>query len=292
MNKYLIFRTDRIGDFFLALILINSIKQNDPNSHITIVSSNKNHEYIKTFNIIDNVVLLNHGLINKIKVFFILKKNKYKSIIVHDDKKRSKLISFFLNCKKKIVIQNQKYLSHIDIIYAILKKLNFSYNDKSLNFLDQRTKSLNDKEWIQLHFDEKWINNKYIDSYTKIEPSTDDLISFINSLSNKTGEKLIITTGILAPEKLIKINQIIQNDKIKIMLNLSFLELEKIICKSKLVISCHGAISHVTSALQTNQIDIIDKSYDYSRWSKHFRNYKYLYRENFTELSKKILDIL
>ena len=72
MNKYLIFRTDRIGDFFLALILINSIKQNDPNSHITIVSSNKNHEYIKTFNIIDNVVLLNHGLINKIKVFFIL----------------------------------------------------------------------------------------------------------------------------------------------------------------------------------------------------------------------------
>lgn len=292
MNKYLIFRTDRIGDFFLALILINSIKQNDPNSHITIVSSNKNHEYIKTFNIIDNVVLLNHGLINKIKVFFILKKNKYKSIIVHDDKKRSKLISFFLNCKKKIVIQNQKYLSHIDIIYTILKKLNFSYNDKSLNFLDQRTKSLNDKEWIQLHFDEKWINNKYIDSYTKIEPSTDDLISFINSLSNKTGEKLIITTGILAPEKLIKINQIIQNNKIKIMLNLSFLELEKIICKSKLVISCHGAISHVTSALQTNQIDIIDKSYDYSRWSKHFRNYKYLYRENFTELSKKILDIL
>lgn len=292
MNKYLIFRTDRIGDFFLALILINSIKQNDPNSHITIVSSNKNHEYIKTFNIIDNVVLLNHGLINKIKVFFILKKNKYKSIIVHDDKKRSKLISFFLNCKKKIIIQNQKYLSHIDIIYTILKKLNFSYNDKSLNFLDQRTKLLNDKEWIQLHFDEKWINNKYIDSYTKIEPSTDDLISFINSLSNKTGEKLIITTGILAPEKLIKINQIIQNDKIKIMFNLSFLELEKIICKSKLVISCHGAISHVTSALQTNQIDIIDKSYDYSRWSKHFRNYKYLFRENFTELSKKILDIL
>lgn len=292
MNKYLIFRTDRIGDFFLALILINSIKQNDPNSHITIVSSNKNHEYIKTFNIIDNVVLLNHGLINKIKVFFILKKNKYKSIIVHDDKKRSKLISFFLNCKKKIVIQNQKYLSHIDIIYTILKKLNFSYDDKSLNFLDQRTKPLNDKEWIQLHFDEKWINNKYIDSYSKIEPSTDDLISFINSLSNKTGEKLIITTGILAPEKLIKINQIIQNDKIKIMLNLSFLELEKIICKSKLVISCHGAISHLTSALQTNQIDIIDKSYDYSRWSKHFRNYKYLYRENFTELSKKILDIL
>ena len=292
MNKYLIFRTDRIGDFFLALILINSIKQNDPNSHITIVSSNKNHEYIKTFNIIDNVVLLNHGLINKIKVFFILKKNKYKSIIVHDDKKRSKLISFFLNCQKKIVIQNQKYLSHIDIIYTILKKLNFSYNDKSLNFLDQRTKSLNDKEWIQLHFDEKWINSKYIDSYTKIEPSTDDLISFISSLSNKTGEQLIITTGIIAPEKLIKINQIIQNDKIKIMFNLSFLELEKIICKSKLVISCHGAISHVTSALQTNQIDIIDKSYDYSRWSKHFRNYKYLYRENFTELSKKILDIL
>ena len=55
MNKYLIFRTDRIGDFLLTAILIKSIKRNDPGCNITIVSSEKNFKYINSFNIIDKV---------------------------------------------------------------------------------------------------------------------------------------------------------------------------------------------------------------------------------------------
>ena len=65
MNKYLIFRTDRIGDFHLSLILIKSIKRIDPSSSITIVSSDKNYEYIKSFKIVDQVILLKKALINK-----------------------------------------------------------------------------------------------------------------------------------------------------------------------------------------------------------------------------------
>ena len=42
MNKYLIFRTDRIGDFLLTAILIKSIKRNDPKSYIKIITSEKN----------------------------------------------------------------------------------------------------------------------------------------------------------------------------------------------------------------------------------------------------------
>ena len=41
MNKYIFFRTDRIGDFLLSAVLIKSVKRNDPNSHITLVSSKK-----------------------------------------------------------------------------------------------------------------------------------------------------------------------------------------------------------------------------------------------------------
>ena len=55
MNKYLIFRTDRIGDFLLTLILIKSIKRNDPDCNITLISSEKNLKYINSFNIIDKV---------------------------------------------------------------------------------------------------------------------------------------------------------------------------------------------------------------------------------------------
>ena len=46
MNKYLFFRTDRIGDFLLSAVLLRSIKRNDKSSHITIVASEKNYDYI------------------------------------------------------------------------------------------------------------------------------------------------------------------------------------------------------------------------------------------------------
>ena len=84
MNKYLIFRTDRIGDFLLSLILIKSIKRNDPNSNVTIVCSESNCEYIKSFAIVDNVKILKKGFFNKIRTFFSLKKQTYYSIIIHD----------------------------------------------------------------------------------------------------------------------------------------------------------------------------------------------------------------
>ena len=49
MNKYLIFRTDRIGDFLISAILIKSIKRNDPDSFINVVASENNYNYIKSF---------------------------------------------------------------------------------------------------------------------------------------------------------------------------------------------------------------------------------------------------
>ena len=82
MNNYLIFRTDRIGDFLLSAILIKSIKRNDPRCMITIVSSEENFEYINSFKIIDNVFFLKKGFFYKVKLFFILNKHIYKSIII------------------------------------------------------------------------------------------------------------------------------------------------------------------------------------------------------------------
>ena len=95
MNNYLIFRTDRIGDFLLTAILINSIKRNDPNSHINIVSSTKNHHFIKSFKNVDEVIILKNNLLDKIKLIRKLRSVYYDKIIVHDAKNRSSIISFF-----------------------------------------------------------------------------------------------------------------------------------------------------------------------------------------------------
>jgi ADP-heptose:LPS heptosyltransferase len=41
-NKYIFFRTDRIGDFLLSAVLIKSIKRSDKDSFITIIASKQN----------------------------------------------------------------------------------------------------------------------------------------------------------------------------------------------------------------------------------------------------------
>ena len=99
--KFLIFRTDRVGDFLLSLSLIKIIKNNYPDSEITLIASPRNCEYIKTFNVVDRLLILKNNLLSKIKIILALRKIKFDSIIVHDAKNRSKFISYFLHSKKK-----------------------------------------------------------------------------------------------------------------------------------------------------------------------------------------------
>ena len=76
------------------------------------------------------------------------------------------------------------------------------------------------------------------------------------------------------------------------MKNLNFQNLEAVIIKSSLIISCHGAVSHIAAAKKIEQIDIIDKSYNYSKWTKHFRNYKSLERKKFNILTDDIINLV
>ena len=92
MNNYLFFRTDRIGDFLVSAILLNSIKRNDKNSSIIIIASKKNYFYIKSFNFIDEVILYPDNFFKKIKLFFYLFKKKYNLV---GEKKNQFILHFF-----------------------------------------------------------------------------------------------------------------------------------------------------------------------------------------------------
>ena len=288
MNKYLIFRTDRIGDFLVSAILIKSIKSNDQKSHITIIASKKNYEYIKNFPYVDEVIKLENNFLDKLKLLAKLNKIRFKTIIVHDNKNRSKILTLFLKSDNKIHIEQQK--THIEIIMKVLKKLDFSFDENSLDlFSHKKMESTNYGEFIQLHLDEKWIFEDYIKKFVNIEPNKTQLINFIDNIISYTKKKLIINTGQRTPKILLEILPDLKNRKVRLLENLDFLELEKITLKSRLLISCHGAISHVAAANKVKQIDIIDTSYDYFKWTKHFRNYDYLIRDKFDNLSNKIL---
>jgi len=297
VTSYLIFRTDRIGDFLLTIILINSIKRNDPNSIITIISSKKNYHFIKSFKVINEVIILKNSLFEKIKLIHKLRSVYYDNIVVHDSKNRSSIISLFLKYGRKIKPNNNPNVSYIDAIKEIIFKLNFNFIESDLNTLKLRDhnsfEDLNEN-FILLHFDEKWIYDDYISEYTNIEPLKDELISFIDLLLTISNKNLIITTGIHCPNVLNNIINLGLNSRVKVYKKLDFLDLENLISKCKLLISCHGAVSHIAAAHQIKQIDIIDKMKFnfYSKWTAYFRNYSPIYRKKFSILSEEITKLL
>ena len=241
----------------------------------------------------NNVVQLNNDFTSKLSVFFKLFKFKYKTIIIHDDKKRSKLISFFLKSSNKIKILKSQRVTHIQLIKDILKKMNFNFFEDSLNTLTHRNQEKsNNGNLVQLHFDEKWIFNDYIEKFINIEPTEIELVNFVKKILKKNEGRLVITTGLKLPDKMNKIKPSLIELKVNLYENLNFIELEKITSNSNILIACHGAISHVATANNIKQIDIIDKSYNYGKWTNHFRNYKFLYRDNFAKLSNKIIDLI
>tara|TARA_B110000037_G_C17089992_1_gene493611 strand:- start:69 stop:965 length:897 start_codon:yes stop_codon:yes gene_type:complete len=298
MNKYLIFRTDRIGDFLLSAILIKNIKRNDKNALIFVIGSEKNFDYIKKFDLVNEVYLFKKNLLSRFKLVKSLRQHYFKAVIIHDGKKRSEFINLFLKKKLSLSVDNKDIeRSHFAKIENIIKLLNFNFDSSDLNFLDIKSKNSNisqKKKHIVLHYDEKWSIETYISKYKNIEPTEEQLSNFIYFLKKKSDYNLIITTGLNTPFILKNAINKIKDDKITFIVNSNFNELENIVSQSKLLISCHGAISHVASAYNVKQIDIIDTNIlnPYNNWTNHFRNYNSIHRKPFDQLSSDIIKLL
>jgi len=294
MRKYLIFRTDRVGDFLFTLKLIKIIKTNDPCSEITVIGSQKNYKYIQTFSVVDKIILLKNDLLSKIKLIFYLRKNSYDSIIVHDGKNRSKFISFFLKFRKRVVCVTNLIDTQIEIIKKACQKIHLEFDNECIDFLEKRNHSLVKlpyKNYIHLHFDEKWKYSEYIKKYTNIEPNEKEFLMFINKILIK-GKKLIITTGKNPSVLLNNIKNRINDLDVKIFENQNLMQIENIVFNSDLLITCHGWISHIAAAKKIRQIDIIDSSYPYDKWTSHFRNYNFINRKSFNILSNEIIKFI
>ena len=326
MAKYLFFRTDRIGDFLVSAILLKAIKRNDKKAHISVVASSKNYFFINTLDFIDEVFLYPDNFLKKIFFFIKLRKKKYGLICALDGKKRSIYFSFFLKSKVKILMTTKKifkkllkyffskiYLfdeskNKLEEIKDVLSLLKMSFDKNDISFLKEKKINLKKinllHDFIIFHFDEKWIYGQYINKYKSIEPSLENLEEFIYNLTEKTKKNLIITTGMidndLIKKLLLSFNK--ENDKlytkgfkdklIQIYINIDFFELEYLIKNSLFLIGCHGASTHLASAHGIKIYDIFDLSQKnfYHKWINHIENYSYFYRENFSDLSRKILN--
>ena len=108
--NYLIFRTDRIGDFLITSSLIKAIKRNDLKSKIYIVTSNKNKEFVKKYDFVDEIFLLkSKKILDTINLFLELRKYKFDNIIVSDKKNRSIFFGLLLKSDNKIFNVSKKF---------------------------------------------------------------------------------------------------------------------------------------------------------------------------------------
>jgi len=331
MNKYIFFRTDRIGDFLMSSILFKSIKNSDNKSFITIIASKKNFEYIKNFEFVDEVILFPENFLKKFLFYckFFLK--RYHLVGILDGKKRSIYFSLIVRSKYKFLFTYKKFYylllkffytkifldencsCKFDEIKTLLSHIGYSFSDNDLNTISQE--KVNNykfnisqlKSYVLIHFDEKWIFNDYINSYASIEPLNEKyFLEFLEKIVSNSGMDLVVSTG-TKPNKFIdflkskfsyfKENEYIYNshkNKIYLFDNIPFSYLEKLILNSDTLITCHGAPSHVGAALNKKIIDIIDSSENdfFLKWSAHFRNHNLVYRDGFNNISKKILSFL
>ena len=329
MNKsILIFRTDRIGDLLLTCPSIKTIKEYYPDSELTIITSEKNFQYTKTFDFIDNVYLFpKNNIFEKIKLLIKLSKKNFDKIFVFDGKDRSILFSCMLKSKQKVA----KIVNKKQAFLCKLFKIKFSYDlmGQSLMDLQQELLILSDTQkkiihfdylilkkdnnfatqiplqsYIQIHLDEKWYSSTYIKKYNDINPSYEEFTNYIKSISEKNN--VLITTG-LETNNLIdrlgqnSVNQIgnnifVNNIKENILLvkKPSFLDLESLLRKAKVLISCHGAITHAAASFNIKIIDLVEKSSDelVKRYTIYIKNYYKIYRDKFAVIKNQINNLI
>ena len=105
MRRYLIFRTDRIGDFIFSRMLTQSIKLDNSKNKIDFVCSSYNSKYIKNYKDINKIYILNkYDIILMIKNMIEINNSNYDYIIILDGKRRSVFFSMFLNAKNKFAV--------------------------------------------------------------------------------------------------------------------------------------------------------------------------------------------
>ena len=298
MKKFLIFRTDRIGDFILSCILIKSIKRNKPNSEITVICSDQNYKYVKNYSLVDNAKLYPKKFVKKISFYYSMIKDNYDCILSLDGKKRSifacvinkaelKIITvtkkiykkIFFNLRDNILFIND-FKSRIEEFKFILRKIDIDYSDKDLDVFDnEKIKSnfdlinkIPDKSFNQLHLDEKWITEAYRGrrksrNFKPINATITQMCRFIEEFVEKSKKDIVISAGAETnslingvKEKFNKNGVFAINDKKIIILdNISFTDLKIIIKKAELIITCHGSPTHIASSFNTKIIDIFDR---------------------------------
>ena len=323
MENILIFRTDRVGDLIYTCPAIFTIKQYFKNSQITLITSDKNYDYAKSLNIFHEVINFpKRNIVRKAKFLINLSKKEFNYIFVLDGKERSILSTSLIKANTKVAL-----CPKVNFYYKLLnikfiednkkKNLNEPFqealyyckiNTKISNYdfvskkIDNKFSSnIPIKNYEHIHLDEKWVSSLYIKTYTNICPNYDEFIDFLNILSKKN--HILITTGLRDFELINELkNRFFEKKSNNIFFKKNFEKLiyfihkptfddiESLLRNTRILISCHGAITHASNSFNVKKIDILEhvKLSFYKKFTSYLDDYHPIYRSNFVLLRKEI----
>lgn len=326
MSKYLIFRTDRIGDFIFSRSLIYAIKKKSPKTKIDIVCSSYNSKYIRNYQDVDETYILNkYDIILMIKNFIKINKKNYDKIIILDGKRRSIFFSLFLFAKEKIcVVKDFRptiILKFFFAKYFINTNINSQFHNFTIltNFLGYKMPEYikYDEKYIiktkknfklpknftLLHLDEKWFDGYYYNDFENIDLDETNLIFFLRFLIKKFNNNIIITSGKINTDQFKKIEKkffiktkkgysVIKNIKsrheIRVYKDTSFQDIEFISSKCSELICCEGAISHVSNSYNKKTYALINDMVTAKFWTNHMKKISLLKRGRIKDICNQL----
>ena len=129
-KNILVFKSDRVGDLIYFSPCLKILKDNFPESHITLVCSSYNYQIAKNYSFINRFIILDKkNLIRCVflnfKLFFL---TKYKYLFQFDGKSYSYLISFFTRASIKSTICFIKHKKILFFKYKLSRPSKFALN--------------------------------------------------------------------------------------------------------------------------------------------------------------------
>ena len=326
-KNILIYRTDRIGDLILTCPSIITIGKYFENANLTLIASDNNYEYAKKLNIFKTIYKYpKYGFFKKIYFLLSLRKKNYDYVFVFDGKERSIISAYFVNSKRKVALTQKIkfYYKYLNISFCndsndvdlqtnyqnMFYKLNIKKIINNYNFLLEKednnySSKIPIKKYIHIHLDEKWFSKSYIKDYEDIYPKYEDFVDFLYTISKKND--VLITTGLIDLEIINDLKEKFFdnldgkifykknfNNSIYLIYKPSFDDIESLLKNSKLLVACHGSITHAANSFEVRKIDIIEYKRDlfYKRFTLYLKNYHPIYREQFSRLSIRILNLI
>ena len=324
MTRYLIFRTDRIGDFIFSRIITDAIKKQNSSNKIDFVCSKYNSNYVKNYKDINKIYILDKSNL-KIMLKNLLEINsiKYDKILVLDGKRRSILFSIFLNSKFKLAVVkdwrpllilklffnkfliNSEIKSQHDNFVSLANLIDLKVNKKIDYYHSYKFKKNNKNRlkpnYTLLHLDEKWFENFYHKDFNYMNLNEKNFKLLVDTIFKKFKKNILITTGSIKIPLLENIlkkyfkkyedNEFISikyKNKLRFFNNTDFQDLENLVKNANNLICCEGAISHVSHAFKKNTIALINGLETAKFWTSHMPKITLIKRSHINNICKEI----